>query len=156
MHFIIIALIIVLDQISKYLIISNMSLYESTPVIERFFHITYTQNYGAAFSILQNQRGLFVAISSIAVIVIFYILIRYYKQNNMMFSYSLSLIVAGAMGNLTDRIRLGYVIDFFDFRIWPVFNIADVSIVTGTLLLGLYILWVEPKKGKADGKDERL
>lgn len=133
-----------------------MSLYESTPVIERFFHITYTQNYGAAFSILQNQRGLFVAISSIAVIVIFYILIRYYKQNNMMFSYSLSLIVAGAMGNLTDRIRLGYVIDFFDFRIWPVFNIADVSIVTGTLLLGLYILWVEPKKGKADGKDERL
>ncbi len=156
MHFIIIALIIVLDQISKYLIISNMSLYESTPVIERFFHITYTQNYGAAFSILQNQRGLFVAISSIAVIIIFYILIRYYKQNNMMFSYSLSLIVAGAMGNLTDRIRLGYVIDFFDFRIWPVFNIADVSIVTGTLLLGLYILWVEPKKGKADGKDERL
>jgi len=133
-----------------------MSLYESTPVIERFFHITYTQNYGAAFSILQNQRGLFVAISSIAVIIIFYILIRYYKQNNMMFSYSLSLIVAGAMGNLTDRIRLGYVIDFFDFRIWPVFNIADVSIVTGTLLLGLYILWVEPKKGKADGKDERL
>ncbi len=153
LHFIIIAVIILLDQISKYLIFSNMSLYESIPVIERVFHITYTQNYGAAFSILQNQRGLFIGISSIAVIIIFYILVRYYKQHHVMFLYSLSLIAAGALGNLIDRIRLGFVVDFFDLRVWPVFNIADISIVSGTLLLGLYILWIEPK-GKVEGKDE--
>jgi len=69
-----------------------------------------------------------------------------------MYLYSLSLIAAGAMGNLMDRIRLGYVTDFLDFRIWPVFNVADISIVCGTIILAYYILWIEPKERKADDK----
>lgn len=152
MHFVIIAVIILLDQISKYSISINMNLYESIPIIQNVFHITHIQNFGAAFSILQNHQGLFIGISSIAVVIIFFILIKYQKNLHNMYLYSLCLIAAGAIGNLIDRIRLGYVTDFLDFRIWPVFNIADISIVCGTILLAYYILWIEPRERNADDK----
>lgn len=126
------------------MIYSNMNLYESIPVIENVFHITYTQNFGAAFSILQNRQNLFIGISLLAVIVIFYIMIKLKKSDKILL-YSLSLIAGGAIGNLIDRIRFGYVTDFFDFRIWPIFNIADISIVCGTVLLAYYVFFIEPK-----------
>lgn len=144
MYFLVIIIIIAIDQLTKYIIYSNMNLYESIPVIENVFHITYTQNFGAAFSILQNQQSLFIWISLLSVIVIFGIMIKL-KNSNKILLYSLSLIAGGAIGNLIDRIRFDCVTDFFDLRIWPIFNIADVSIVCGTALLAYYVFLIEPK-----------
>lgn len=144
MQFILILVIIILDQMTKYMIYTNLDLYESIPIIENIFHITYTQNFGAAFSILQNQQILFIVISSIAVLIIFYILFSK-RHLHKLLVYSLSLIAAGAIGNLIDRIRWGYVTDFLDFRVWPVFNVADMSIVAGTIILAYYVLLIEPK-----------
>jgi len=123
-----------------------MLLHESIPIINNIFHITYAQNFGASFSILQNQRYFFIAIGSVTIAILICVIIRYYKRFDKVLLLSLSLITGGAIGNLIDRIRLGYVVDFLDFRIWPVFNIADSSIVCGSFLLILYILWIEPRK----------
>lgn len=155
MPFILILAIIIIDQVTKYAIVSNMELYESIPVIEGVFHITYTRNYGAAFSILQNQKTFFITVTTIVSIIIFYMIIRFYKKLDKVLLYSLSLIVAGAIGNLIDRIRLEHVTDFLDFRIWPIFNVADMSVVAGAILMAWYVFFIEPKKEKVK-KDDQL
>lgn len=135
-------LLIAFDQISKYLVVNNMTLSQSIPVIRNIFHITYVINYGAAFGIFKNQRVFFILIT----IVILAILIVIYKQinfHNKLSKIAFTLVISGALGNLIDRIRLGYVVDFFDFRIWPVFNIADMSIVIGAILLSVFLVFIE-------------
>ena len=142
MYWIIFTFIIIIDQATKYLVLKNFTLYESKPIIEGIFHLTYVRNIGAAFSILQNQRTFFIIATSIVVIVIFwYILSKKYLNNIVL--YSLILIAGGAVGNLIDRVRFGYVVDFFDFMIWPVFNIADMSIVIGSILLSYYYIFLD-------------
>lgn len=155
MPFILILLIIIIDQVTKYSIVSNMELYESIPVIKNVFHITYTRNYGAAFSILQNQKNFFITVTTIVSIIIFYMIIRFYKKFDKVLLYSLALIAAGAIGNLIDRIRLEHVTDFLDFRIWPIFNVADMSVVAGAMLMAWYVFFIEPKKEKIK-KDDQL
>ena len=145
MYFVLIAIIIFIDQIIKYLIYSNMDLYDSIPIINNIFHITYVRNFGAAFSILQNQQKFFISMTLIVVIIIFFVIFVYKRKLHTSVIYSLSFIVAGAIGNVIDRIRWGYVTDFLDFRFWPVFNVADMSIVFGAIILTVYILWIEPK-----------
>lgn len=142
MHWIIFILIFGLDQVTKLIVLKNFALYESKPIIEGIFHLTYVRNIGAAFSILQNQRTFLIITSSIVMIVIIWFLLSK-KYPNTMVLYSLILVLAGAMGNLVDRIRFGYVVDFFDFLIWPVFNIADMSIVVGAILLGYYYIFID-------------
>lgn len=107
-------------------------------IIKNFFYLTYVRNYGAAFGMLQNKTYFLIlsAVLMIALIIVFYHKI----PRNLFIRLSVGLILGGALGNLMDRIRLGYVVDFLDFKIWPfVFNIADSSIVIGTILL-CYIL----------------
>ncbi|MBS3994798.1 MAG: signal peptidase II [Alkaliphilus sp.] len=142
MHWIIFILIFGLDQVTKLIVLKNFALYESKPIIEGIFHLTYVRNIGAAFSILQNQRTFLIITSSIVMIIIIWFLLSK-KYPNTMVLYSLILVLAGAMGNLVDRIRFGYVVDFFDFMIWPVFNIADMSIVVGAILLGYYYIFID-------------
>lgn len=142
MHWIILILIITLDQTSKFIVLNNFKLYESRPIIEGIFHLTYVRNIGAAFSILQNQRTFFIITTSMVMLIIVWFIL-YKKVPNNLVLYSLILILAGAMGNLIDRIRFGYVVDFFDFIIWPVFNIADMSIVVGAILLGYYYIFID-------------
>lgn len=142
MNYFLIAIIILMDQITKYMIISKFSLYDSKPVIEGIFHLTYVRNLGAAFSILQNQRVFFI-IATLVVVVGIFIFVRTQDNLHRMMKYSFSLIVAGAIGNAIDRIRYGYVVDFFDFMIWPVFNIADISIVIGAVLLCYYLIFID-------------
>lgn len=146
MYLVIIIILILLDQITKGMISSNMLLHESIPVINNIFHITYARNFGAAFSILQNQKSFFIIIGSITIAILIFVVIRYEKRFDKVLMTSLSLITGGAIGNLIDRIRLGYVVDFLDFNVFPVFNIADSSIVCGTILMIIYMLWIEPKK----------
>lgn len=145
MIFLSIFVLILIDQVTKYFITANMKVYDSIVVIENIFHLTYVRNFGAAFSILQNKKIFFVVITVIVAMGIIFTIAKYSKGMHRAMLYSLALILAGAIGNLIDRIRLGYVIDFFDFRIWPVFNIADMCVVCGCILITYYMFFIEPK-----------
>jgi signal peptidase II len=138
MIFIIVLATLFLDQLTKFLITKNLFPNQSIPIIKGVFHITLVHNRGAAFGILKNQIPLFVITSLFAIILIYFNL----KKNKQSKSYSiaLSLILAGALGNLIDRLFFGYVIDFLDFRIWPVFNMADSAITVGAILLSYSII----------------
>jgi len=138
MIFIIVFIILSLDQLTKLLVTKNLLLNQPVPIIKGIFNLTLIHNRGAAFGILKNQIALLILTSVCAIILIYFNL----KSNKHRKSWvvSLSLILAGAIGNLIDRLFFGYVIDFLDFRIWPVFNVADSSITIGAILLGWFIL----------------
>lgn len=133
-------LILILDQISKFYISSALSLGQSIPVVRGIFHISLVYNTGCAFGLLKNQKIFFILLSAAAV---FYI-IRDLFFNRGRYSLSrrvaLGLILGGAAGNLLDRLRLGYIIDFLDFRVWPVFNLADSALTIGIIMLGCSLL----------------
>ncbi|MDD5566469.1 MAG: signal peptidase II [Candidatus Omnitrophica bacterium] len=132
-------LIIALDQAAKFLVLKSLSLHQSVALIPGVFHLTLVLNRGAAFGILKNQTILFIAS---AVLAIFLIALDFFRKRtaNRLYDISLCLIAAGAVGNLIDRLLRGYVVDFLDFRIWPVFNIADSAVTVGAILLGYTIL----------------
>lgn len=143
MYYLLIVAIIVADQISKAYIHATMILGQSIPVIEDVFHITYVRNTGAAFSILQGEAVLLTVLPILFITAI--VIFMKVKGKNLHWSLNtaLSLIVAGGAGNLIDRIRLGYVVDFFDFRVFPVFNIADIAVCTGCALMIVYIIFFD-------------
>lgn len=143
MNYFIIAAILVLDQITKYMVKSRFMLNESIAIIDNFLHLTYVRNFGAAFGILKHQKLFFILLTS-AVLIGIIIFVRNQARIHPIVKFSLSLIVGGAVGNLIDRVAYGYVIDFFDFRIWPVFNIADMAIVIGACLLSYFLIFIEP------------
>ncbi len=130
---------LLLDQISKYLILSSFSEGMSVPIIRDIFHLTFVKNTGAAFGIFQERNLLFIILSIIIIAAILISAIRARKEEKL-FLAALGLLLGGAVGNLTDRIFLGYVVDFLDFRIWPVFNIAD-SAITISIIVLIFILW---------------
>lgn len=138
MPIIIVAVIVILDQLSKYLVTHRFSLHESLPVIRGVFHLTLVHNTGAAFGLLKNQLPVFIIT---AIICIAFIVCNMHKHaHRKSQTLALSLICAGAIGNLIDRLLYGYVIDFLDFRVWPVFNIADSAITVGAIVLGVSML----------------
>jgi signal peptidase II len=136
MIFIIVSIILSLDQLTKFLIIRNLSYNQSIPVIKGIFHLTLIHNRGAAFGVLKKQVSLFIITSIAAIALIYFNLKKIGDKKFSIYSISLSLILAGALGNLIDRLFFGYVVDFLDFRIWPVFNMADSAITIGAILLG--------------------
>lgn len=135
-----------LDQISKFLAVKYLVNIGSIPIIKDIFHLTYVENRGAAFGMFQNNQMIFVVVALAACIFGLYYL--YKKQLNLLSKSAIILIIAGAIGNLIDRVRLGFVVDYFDFRIvWNyVFNVADVFVVIGTILLCIYIIFFENDK----------
>lgn len=146
MFYILIFLIIVFDQISKYYIQTNMDLNNSIPVIERLFSITYIQNTGAAFSLLQGKTIILILIQVFVILsIVVYVFI---KKNSLHWTLktSLALIVGGGIGNLIDRLRFGYVVDFLHFHFWPIFNVADISVCIGCVLLIIYVFLIEGKE----------
>lgn len=140
---IIVFLIFWLDQITKLLASQNLLLNQSVPVINNIFHFTLIHNRGAAFGIFKNQTIFFIFMALITVVIIYRKLKTCKEKTLDISTVSLMLILGGALGNLIDRIFLGYVVDFIDLRIWPVFNIADSAITIGAILLGYRLL----KKG---------
>lgn len=140
MIFIIVLTILSLDQFTKYLISRNLSLSQSVALIKGILHLTLVHNRGAAFGMLKNQTPLFIFTSIFAVILIYFSLKGRSQKKVSIYTLSLSLILAGAVGNLIDRVFFGYVIDFLDLRIWPVFNVADSAITIGAVLLGWSLL----------------
>lgn len=137
--FAIAAITLLIDQLSKLSIQRVMSLNQSAPIIPGVFHITYTKNTGTAFGLFTDQTILFVCIA-LAIIVLIIVYSRRVPRGRQGLRISLALILGGALGNLIDRIRVGAVIDFLDFRIWPVFNIADSAISIGAVLLFIAIV----------------
>lgn len=129
---------IALDQISKLYISSNLILYKKNPIINNFFNITYVQNKGAAWGILDGNSVFLVLITLIAL----FIIIRFiFKEENLtkLDILSYGLLLGGITGNFIDRILRGFVIDFLDFYIFgydfPVFNIADIMIVVSVIIM---------------------
>ena len=145
-YILIILSLIGIDQFSKYLALKYLKGVSSIPIINDVFHLTYVENRGAAFGLFQNNQIIFVVVAMIACIVGLYYL--YKKDLNLLAKSSIILLISGAIGNMIDRVRLGFVVDYFDFRIvWEyVFNVADIFVVVGTILLCIYILFFEDKE----------
>ncbi len=134
--------ILLLDQISKSLVEIYFKLNESVIVIKDFFSITVVHNTGGAWSILNNHSYIFIIFSVLALIVLIRFMFQF--KNNMRNNIAFACTVAGIMSNLADRLFLGYVRDFLDFKIfgydYPIFNIADIAIVIGVILLIIAII----------------
>ncbi|AOA02079.1 signal peptidase II [Carnobacterium maltaromaticum LMA28] len=141
------AVILVIDQITKYVVVNNIDLYEVKEVIPGILSWMYIRNTGAAWSILEGQMWFFYIITFAVVIAVIYIMQKYAK-GNWLFSLGLSLILAGALGNFIDRLRLGYVVDMIrlDFMNFPIFNVADMSLSIGVAIIILYVLLDEKNK----------
>ncbi len=122
--------LILADQLLKRYIVSVLPLGISIPVVPGIFHITYIQNSGAAFGILENQQTFFIVIGVAILAAAGYFYPRL-QQETAWIRYGAAMLLGGAVGNLIDRIWIGRVIDFLDFRIWPIFNLADIAIVCG-------------------------
>ena len=144
--------ITLLDQITKYLIRHYLYLGNSVPVISGIFNLSYTQNTGAAFGILQGANFFLISLS-IVVLVLLVIFRRSIFGDGILYRIGIGLVTGGIVGNLIDRLRLGYVVDFLDFhwktRHFPAFNVADAYICVG---VGLYIIMQIMFQKPADGK----
>jgi signal peptidase II len=144
MIFIIVFFILSLDQLTKYFVSKNLILGQPKPIISGILNFTLVHNRGAAFGILKNQTYLFI-FATIFAIVLIYLNLKNNKHRQI-HAFSLALILSGALGNLIDRVFFGFVIDFLDFRVWPVFNIADSAITIGAILLGWSICFQKSAK----------
>jgi len=145
---------VIADQVTKYLVVANMELHESIDVIPGVFRFTYIHNDGAAFGSLDDARWIFMILSTVAIVAILGYLFWKKPQDKLLLS-SLILITSGGIGNMIDRIRLGYVIDFIDFcafpKIWMwIFNVADVCVCVGAGLLALWMILDTVKEAKKE------
>ena len=131
--------LLIADQAVKYLVRTTMVQGQSIPIIENIFHITYIENPGAAFGILANQRMLFLILTAVIVGVMIYLYCSLSNKKSLT-AISLGIVVSGAIGNFIDRFMQGTVTDFLDFRIWPIFNIADIAICVGLALICYFII----------------
>lgn len=171
LEIIIVVLLIALDQAVKAVCANWLTTLPNATylLIENVFHLTYTENRGAAFGMLQNARWVFIAVTVLACAAIVYWLVKNHKGLHLLMRVSLALILAGAVGNLIDRVFLAYVRDMFSFVLinFAIFNVADSAVSVGTVLLIFDLLFFkgkkymqdEPKKGggepeKTDGNTE--
>ena len=153
---------VALDQVTKYLAVLYLQpegLAGSVHLWEGVFHFTYVRNYGAAWGMLENHRWVFMSFSTIAIIGISVYLFGFSKDTNWV-KISLAMIVGGGVGNMIDRVWLGYVIDFLDFTLidFPVFNVADSFVSVGAVMLMGYLIRdfireLKTSKTQEDGKD---
>ena len=144
----IVPVIFFLDRLSKNIVLRCLSEGESFFAIPGILRITRVNNTGAAFGILKNSEKLLFAVAVFFVIYFTILLVRklFFSEEirkPRVIEYAWALVLAGALGNLTDRFFYGHVIDFLDFQVWPVFNIADTSICVGVFLAAIYFLKME-------------
>ncbi len=142
--------IFLLDRFTKVLVINNLTLGESLSVIDGFFNITYVNNHGAAFGIMDG-KVIFIVIVSILIFA--YLIYEIRKDSHSkLITTSISFVIGGLLGNLFDRVVYGHVIDFFDFNFFgydfAIFNVGDAFIVIGTILLAIGFLLEERNENK--------
>ena len=137
---------LVADQITKFFLTHSLNPGDTIPVIKNIFHVTLVLNTGCAFGLFRNQpMPVFLAISLFVIVSLLYFLKRLSAKGNvkaLVFSrIAAILLISGSLSNLIDRLRFGYVIDFLDFRIWPVFNLGDTAITIGVMIFVITILF---------------
>ena len=142
---------LLLDQLSKILVVVNLKLTDTISIIPNFFRITYLQNTGGAFSIFTNHIPILIIFTCLLLIG-FYLIIKNKKDWDILSCLTYGSLLGGILGNFIDRLRLGYVVDFLDFNIasyhYPVFNIADICIVVSCIVL----IIISFKEGKNEVK----
>lgn len=141
------------DQLSKWYFYTNRLQYDGVVVIKDFFYLTYLENRGAAFGVLQNYRWVFIVLTIIAVgFMIWYFI----KNKNTVLRISIAFLISGAVGNFIDRLFRGFVVDFLDFYPFgydfPIFNFADICVNIGAFLLVYYVIFIykEPVSNKME------
>lgn len=144
-YILIIILGLILDRFTKIYAINN---FIENPVFTKVFNFIYVENRGAAFGILQDRRIFFVILTILVVAGIIYYFVKNYKNNPKILNIALALIVSGALGNFYDRIFHAYVVDFIEFAFvnFPVFNVADILITSGAILMIIYVMFLEEEK----------
>ncbi|MFC1510721.1 signal peptidase II, partial [Candidatus Omnitrophota bacterium] len=141
--------IIIADRFTKHFFMNMLSFGESLPIIRNVLHFTLVHNTGIAFGFFKNQGIVFIIIPVVACVLLIFNMYYYRKSNealDSLYIFAFSLILGGAIGNLYDRIVFGHVIDFIDFRVWPVFNIADSAITVGAFIIAIKCFQVSIKK----------
>ena len=146
---IIVTALVAIDQATKLMCTAWLEPVGTVPIIQNVLHLTYAKNSGAAFGSLQGGRWFFLTLTVVAIAVILWMLIKY-RKNGRLLEIGLVLTLAGAIGNMIDRARLGYVVDMIDFKAinFAIFNLADSCLSIGCVLLVLYIILSEHKKPK--------
>lgn len=147
-YFLIIIAAIAIDQLIKLYIVQSMELYESIPVLQDIFHITYIRNTGAAFSMMEGFRGFLIILPFLMILAAIIFMFIKRKTGHPLLLTSVALIAGGGIGNLIDRVIYGYVVDFLDFRVFPIFNAADIFVCVGCGLLVLYVLFIDGKQNE--------
>ncbi len=137
----IVVFFVAIDQITKYFAVKYLTKVSTVPIIKDILHLTYVENTGAAFGMMKNRRWLFMTVSVVAIIAIAVILWRYGREL-VAASVCLSMVLGGGIGNMIDRVALGYVVDFIDFRAinFAVFNGADSFVCVGSFFLIIYLI----------------
>ena len=147
------AAIIAADQLVKAWAKTSLMETGTIPVIKDVFHLTYAENRGAAFSMLEGQRWFFIVLTSVMLVVI---AMAFFKEffKGVWGKTTLVFIFAGAVGNFIDRVCLGFVVDMFDFRLidFPIFNVADIFLTVGAAMGIIYILFIDKDLFKDDKK----
>ena len=143
--------VILLDQVSKFAVIHRLPFGSSIPVLDGVVYLTTVRNRGGAFGLFQSWAGMLTVIT-IAVCLAIVVIVRRRIALPAIVGAALALQLGGAVGNLIDRIRFHYVIDFIDLRVWPVFNVADSAITIGIVLLAYYLIFCEARRTPAKQK----
>ncbi len=149
--------ILIADLLTKIWAQTRLREIGTIPLIEDVFHLTYVENRGAAFGILQDRRMFFVLITLVFAAVVVYVILKY-KNRPAVLNYGLCFMFAGALGNMIDRIWRGFVVDMFDFRMinFPVFNVADIFVCIGAGLLAIFFIFCDGKeKEREDNSKNR-
>ena len=153
-YFLISVAVVILDQLSKFIAVKYLMPVSSFPIIKDVIHFTYVENKGAAFGMLQDQRRVFMVISTVMIAVLIFIMVKYKKYFHPLMLIGIAFVFGGGIGNMIDRTLLGYVVDFIDFTLinFAVFNIADSFICVG---VGLMLLDVILKKSDLSFLDDK-
>ena len=148
------ALIVVLDQLVKQWTVANLALGESRDFIPHLLNLRHVRNFGAAWSSFSGARWLLVGITLVGMLALAWLLWKVVRHP--LGVWSLTAVIGGGVGNLVDRVRLGYVVDMLDcaFIDFPVFNVADCFVVCGTAAAAVYYLWIYPKTDEKNGEKD--
>lgn len=149
--FILMALIVFVDQLTKYLTVFYLKPVDTLPLIQDVLHLTYVENRGAAFGMLSENRWVFMTVSIVAILLLVVYLI-WKKPKDKWVCLSLSFIIGGGIGNMIDRVALGYVVDMIDFRLihFAVFNVADSFVCVGAGILMVWLIVTGFREYKAE------
>ena len=144
-------MVVAIDQWSKAWVRSSFSLWESRPVM-KYFYLTYVQNTGTAFGLFQRNNGALLLVALAILAGLLYVARDICERGGAWGFYGTALVLGGAIGNLIDRLRFGWVIDFLDFRVWPVFNIADSCISVGAVFIALSLISASSPMSSSSGE----